>query len=222
MRRSPPGQGGWGRSRSRPGKNSRISTIAAAPTRPVTWDLAPACSATAVRDPLVLTEALEQLGCEVGGADPDHLPAARRPRRRCGPRRPTRSRCQPATPPRCRRRRRTTARGRPGRRGDGEAAEASGSSPTRSTPRPARSKATAATIDSTTAMSTPGAQRQPASEAEDHREAEQPDGQRMPTVSPSATPRKKPVSRPEAVAVHREPEQLGSWPTRMVRASPFM
>ena len=29
--------------------------IAAAPTRPVTWVLAPACSATAVREPLVLT-----------------------------------------------------------------------------------------------------------------------------------------------------------------------
>ena len=46
---------GWGRSWRRPGKNSRISTIAAAPTRPVTWVFAPACSATAVRDPLVLT-----------------------------------------------------------------------------------------------------------------------------------------------------------------------
>ena len=32
-----------------------MSTIAAAPTRPVSWVLAPACSATAVREPLVLT-----------------------------------------------------------------------------------------------------------------------------------------------------------------------
>ncbi len=29
--------------------------IASAPTSPVTWVFAPACSATAVRDPLVLT-----------------------------------------------------------------------------------------------------------------------------------------------------------------------
>ena len=46
---------GWGRSWRRPGKNSRTSAIAKAPTRPVTWVFAPACSATAVRDPLVLT-----------------------------------------------------------------------------------------------------------------------------------------------------------------------
>ena len=46
---------GWGRSRSRPGTTSSIAAIAAAPTRPVTCVLAPACSATAVRDPLVLT-----------------------------------------------------------------------------------------------------------------------------------------------------------------------
>ena len=46
---------GCGRFRSRPGASSRIRVIAAAPTSPVTWVLAPACSATAVREPLVLT-----------------------------------------------------------------------------------------------------------------------------------------------------------------------
>jgi hypothetical protein len=46
---------GCGRSRSRPGKASSIVAIATAPTRPVTCVFAPACSATAVREPLVLT-----------------------------------------------------------------------------------------------------------------------------------------------------------------------
>ena len=46
---------GCGRLRSSPGASSRISVIAAAPTSPVTCVLAPACSATAVREPLVLT-----------------------------------------------------------------------------------------------------------------------------------------------------------------------
>ena len=46
---------GWGRSRSSPGAKSSMRRIAAAPTRPVTWLLAPFWAATAVRDPLVLT-----------------------------------------------------------------------------------------------------------------------------------------------------------------------
>ena len=46
---------GCGRLRSSPGTSTSIRTIAAAPTSPVTWVLAPACWATAVREPLVLT-----------------------------------------------------------------------------------------------------------------------------------------------------------------------
>jgi hypothetical protein len=46
---------GWGSSRNSPGTSRRISVIAAAPTSPVTCVFAPACSATAVREPLVLT-----------------------------------------------------------------------------------------------------------------------------------------------------------------------
>ena len=46
---------GCGRFRSSPGTSTSISTISARPTRPVSWVLAPACSATAVREPLVLT-----------------------------------------------------------------------------------------------------------------------------------------------------------------------
>ena len=45
---------GLGRFRSNPGARTSISTIAPAPTSPVTCVLAPACAATAVREPLVL------------------------------------------------------------------------------------------------------------------------------------------------------------------------
>ncbi len=46
---------GCGRFFRSPGTATSSTTIAPAPTRPATWVLAPACSATAVRDPLVLT-----------------------------------------------------------------------------------------------------------------------------------------------------------------------
>ena len=46
---------GCGRFRSSPGTSTIIRTIRAAPTTPVSWVLAPARSATAVREPLVLT-----------------------------------------------------------------------------------------------------------------------------------------------------------------------
>ena len=46
---------GWGRFRNSPGTNSSMAAIIRAPITPVSWLLAPARSATAVRDPLVLT-----------------------------------------------------------------------------------------------------------------------------------------------------------------------
>ena len=46
---------GWGRFRNSPGTTRSMSTITPAPTRPVTCVLAPDWSATAVREPLVLT-----------------------------------------------------------------------------------------------------------------------------------------------------------------------
>ena len=46
---------GWGRFRNSPGTNSSMAAIIRAPVTPVSWLLAPARSATAVRDPLVLT-----------------------------------------------------------------------------------------------------------------------------------------------------------------------
>ncbi len=65
---------GLGRFLSSPGTSTSISTISAAPTTPVSCVLAPACSATAVRDPLVLTgKPLEEPGGDIGDTDPDHL-----------------------------------------------------------------------------------------------------------------------------------------------------
>ena len=46
---------GWGRFRNRPGTSTSMRTIRTAPVTPVSWVLAPDRSATAVRDPLVLT-----------------------------------------------------------------------------------------------------------------------------------------------------------------------
>ena len=46
---------GCGRFRNSPGTNSSMAAIGTAPTTPVSWLLAPARSATAVREPLVLT-----------------------------------------------------------------------------------------------------------------------------------------------------------------------
>src|ERR1700749_775054 len=46
---------GLGRFLNSPGVSTSISTISAAPTTPESGVFAPACSATAVRDPLVLT-----------------------------------------------------------------------------------------------------------------------------------------------------------------------
>ena len=46
---------GWGTYCISAVAKTRTTAITAAPTTPVTWDREPACSATAVRDPLVLT-----------------------------------------------------------------------------------------------------------------------------------------------------------------------
>jgi hypothetical protein len=64
--------------------NTRTSVITPAPTTPVTWDREPACSATAVRDPLVLTGNPGRSRGDVRRADPDHLLIAPRT---CSPRR---------------------------------------------------------------------------------------------------------------------------------------
>ncbi len=63
-----------GRSASRELKKSSRSATTDAPTSPVSWLLAPDCSATAVREPLVDTaKPWKNPGGQVGGPDADHL-----------------------------------------------------------------------------------------------------------------------------------------------------
>ena len=68
---------GLGRFRNRPGTSTIITMITTAPVTPVSWVLAPDRSATAVRDPLVLTgNPWNKPGGQVRHADPDHLAVA--------------------------------------------------------------------------------------------------------------------------------------------------
>ena len=70
-----------------PGANSRMSVIAAAPTSPVTCVFAPACAATAVREPLVLTgNPWNNPAAQFAAPMPDHLPVAVDGLPRCVPR----------------------------------------------------------------------------------------------------------------------------------------
>ena len=65
---------GWGRFRRSPGTATKMSTMAPAPTRPATCVFAPACSATAVREPLVLTgNPWNSPAATLSSADSDHL-----------------------------------------------------------------------------------------------------------------------------------------------------
>ena len=86
-----------------PARRRASARSAAAPTTPVSWVFAPARSATAVRDPLVLTgNPWNRPAADVGGPDADHLLVRRGPPASSVPRRPTRWRwCRPATRWRC-------------------------------------------------------------------------------------------------------------------------
>ena len=74
-RRSPPRPAPHcGRSASSELRNSSSTATSPAPTRPASWLLAPDCSATAVREPLVETaKPWKKPGGDVRGADADHL-----------------------------------------------------------------------------------------------------------------------------------------------------
>ena len=127
---------GWGRFRNRPGTSTIMRMIRAAPVTPVSWVLAPDRSATAVRDPLVLTgnpwnkpaarfaapmpiiSWLPWISCPVRAANADavEIVSARETRRSPAPRR-------------------TGARGRPARTcGMVSGGNPLGSTPTRLTP----------------------------------------------------------------------------------------
>ena len=216
---------GWGRFRNSPGTNSSMAAIIRAPVTPVSWLLAPARSATAVRDPLVLTGKpwnspaarlavpmpiiswLASTSWPVRSANADDVEIVSVSDTRVMPSAPATSNARSANP--------TSGRvsgGKPW-----------GSSPTSATPSLPRSNTTTAAMAATTATSTPGtlgatlpSPRMMASPAT-------PMAKASGTVSPSATPRTKPLSssRNESASMEN-PKSFGSWPTRIVRASPFM
>ena len=200
---------GCGRFRSSPGASTSISTIAAAPTTPVSCVLAPACSATAVREPLVLT------------GNPWKKPGARRWRRRCrsSPRSPSTSwpvRAANADAVEIVSVSETSAM--PERAGDQQREVASTGLGTVSGGKPCGQRPderdavvaeveapTVAAIATTTATSTPGILRQPAPEHQDQRQADQ---RRSPAAAPTAspaTPARRRTRAPRRSARRRRP-----------------
>jgi hypothetical protein len=98
-----------------------------------------------------------------------------------------------------------------------------GRGPTRETPWSARLKALAARIETTTATSTAGSlgtsRWRPAMRTRPSR----PIASAAATVSPLDSPLAKPVASGISPSASTEkPNSLGSWPIRIVRASPFM
>ena len=95
-----------GRSLSSPGTATSIRATRPAPRSPVTCVLEPACSATAVREPLTeMANPWNNPAADVRSAHGDHLAVRRRPRRRAGRRSWRTWRwCRSARQARCRRR----------------------------------------------------------------------------------------------------------------------
>ena len=204
------------------------AAIATAPTRPVTCVLAPACSATAVREPLVLTgkpwkSPAPRLAAPIpiisrlpSTSSPDPAGERGRGRDRVGER-DQRDAERPADQ-------------RAAGRSSCTSGTVSGGNPSGSVPtsfdavlRRGRRRAAAA-IDTTTATSTPGHLGQQPLQDDDHRQAEHADGQRggrpcRRRATPSTNAR---ASSTKPLASTEKPNSLGSWPTRIVSASPFM
>ena len=98
-----------------------------------------------------------------------------------------------------------------------------GSSPTRETPRSARSKSEVAAIASTTMMSTAGTLGSQRCRTRITTIPLMPTAAAAITVWPLATPWTKPTRSPmKPSALTLNPKSFGSWPTRMVSARPFM
>ena len=152
------GQGRLGEVAQQPGNQQQHQGDRPAPTSPVTWVLAPACSATAVRAAGADGKPLEEPGADVGRADPDHLPVpvdllARPGRERRGGRDRVGERHHRDADRAGHQQRQVGHRHARQR----ERRKALGRGPTRETPWSARLKALAARIETTTATSTAGA-----------------------------------------------------------------
>jgi hypothetical protein len=216
---------GWGRSRSSPGAYSRRRRMAAAPTRPVTWLLAPFSAATAVRDPLVLTgnpwkkpAAMLAAPTPIISRSPstsDPLRAAKTDAVEIVSANDTRA--IPIAP--------TTRshRSSSGTIGTVNGGTPSGIGPTTVTPWDSRSKTFVAAIASSTATRTPGTRGSACWKPRIRTRPATPTARDAQIVSPSARPCTNPAAssiRPSAST--EKPKSFGSWPTTMVSARPFM
>ena len=204
---------GWGRSRNRPGTNRSMAAIRIAPNSPVTCVLAPACSATAVRDPLVLTgkpwkspaprlatpipiiSLLPSTSSPDRPANADDVAMVSASETSAIPNAPATS---------GRRSERCTS-------GMVSGGNPSGSVPTSFTPCCSSPNPAATAIDTITATSTFGHTRQRSARTSDHRQAEHADGERCAhrfTVADAVD--ECPCLVHEAIRIGREAEQLGS------------
>ena len=199
--------------------------MAPAPTSPATWVFAPACSATAVREPLVLTgnpwnrpaarfavpipisSWLPSISWPVRAANEDAVEIVSVSDTSAMPSAPSAS--APRSPS-------ETV-------GIVNGGNPCGNAPTSDTPRDSRSKIAASAIEMTTTSSTPGSLGSTRSKTTISTSPSAPIANAAVTVSPLATPRRNPVSSSMNPSASTEnPNSFGNWPTRIVTASPFM
>ena len=216
---------GWGRFRNSPGRTTMVRTMSAAPTSPVSWLRAPARSATAVRDPLVLTGKpwkspaarfatpmpiiswFPSTCWPVRAANADDVEMVSASDTRAMPKAPAAS----------------GARSESSAVGSVKGGNPWGSTPTSETPRAARSKTDEAAIARTTRTSTDGTL---------GRNRCRPSTTAMPVMPSTAAagtalPSARPWTNPAASAINPSastlnPNSFGSCPTMIVTARPFM
>ncbi len=216
---------GWGTYRMSELAKSRTTAITTAPTIPVTWDREPAWSATAVRDPLVLTgKPWKAPAAMLAAPMPiiSWLPSTRTPLRAA---KLEAVDIVSASATTAMARAPSTSGGRSPQVtcGTVKAGRPCGSTPIVSTPWASRSKrftATAVRATTTRTLGTLGMNlfrsRMPASAVSPMRAA-------VRLASPANRPdRKALVSATRPLASVEKPKSLGSWPMMMVSASPFM
>ena len=216
---------GCGRFRNKPGTSTIITMITTAPTTPVSWVLAPDRSATAVRDPLVLTgnpwnkpaarfatpipviSPLPSISCPVRAANADAVEIVSA----------SDTRAIPSAPPS------SGARSAAWMSGMVSGGNPLGSTPTRLTPWLARLKTVVETIASTTMISTAGIFGSHRCSTSISTSPAIPTAAAAGTAFPWARPSANPVTSPRKPSASTlNPNSLGSCPTRMVRARPFI
>ncbi len=191
----------------------------------MTWVLAPACSATAVREPLVETgNPWKRPAAILAAPMPiiSRFPSTSVPLRAANAEAveivsASETTAIPTAP------RASTERSLALTSGMVSGGKPDGRLPTTLTSCSTSENTVTAAIDTTTAIRTPGAfganLRRPRISASDTR----PSASAAPTVSPSATPSTNPrTSSMKPLASTLNPKSFGSWPTRMVSANPFM